>query len=112
MTSSEFGEEPLDQLDDCTAKGFTILPDDETTTPRQFGSVFHIERRGPDYFAKWISPVAIFPCAGARDDVSERALAAALKTGRWGEVTRLYRHNDVPDDQCFLKAPGWSLAYS
>ena len=92
-----------------TAKGFT-LPDDGRMATR--GAVFRIERRGDDYLAKWISPVAIFPCAGARDDASERALAAALEGGRWREVTRLFRHNDIPPERCFLKAPGWCLAYS
>src|ERR1700688_5190104 len=39
------------------------------------GAGFPIQRRGRDYFATWISPVAIFPGAGSRDEVSERALA-------------------------------------
>ena len=45
------------------------------------GAVFRIERRGKEYFATWISPVAIFPCAGSRDEVSERALAEAFAKG-------------------------------
>ena len=28
------------------------------------------------------------------------------------EVTRLYRHGELSDEQYFLKAPGWSLAYA
>jgi protein-L-isoaspartate(D-aspartate) O-methyltransferase len=107
----------LDQLADggrllvplTTAKGFSLSDD------RAFalhGAVFLIERRGEDFFARWISPVAVFPCAGARDDASEQALARALQTGRWADVTRLYRHNDIPDERAFLKAPGWCLAYN
>ena len=75
------------------------------------GAVLRIGRRGDDFFVKWISAVAIFPCAGARDEESEQALSKALAGGRLNEVTRLYRHNDVPDADCWLKAPGWSLAY-
>ena len=90
-----------------TAQGFG-MPDENVATR---GAVFLIERRAGDFHAKWISPVAIFPCAGARDDASEHSLAAAFKTGRWAEVTRLYRHNDLAAERCFLKAPGWSLAY-
>jgi protein-L-isoaspartate(D-aspartate) O-methyltransferase len=75
------------------------------------GAVLRIERRGEDFFVKWISAVAIFPCAGARDEVSEQALAKALAQGRFNEVTRLYRHENVPEADCWLKAPGWSLAY-
>jgi protein-L-isoaspartate(D-aspartate) O-methyltransferase len=92
-----------------TTEGFTLRDDDKMAAR---GAVFLIERDGDDYLAKWISPVAIFPCAGARDDASEQALAAALATGRWREVTRLYRRDDIPQDRCFLKAPGWCLAYS
>jgi len=77
-----------------------------------FGAVFRIERRGKDYLAYWISPVAIFPCAGNRDDVSERALAEALAKGGWQNVTRLYRNQEIPEERCWLRGSGWCLAYS
>ena len=32
------------------------------------GAVFRIERRGAEFLARWISPVAIFPCEGGRDE--------------------------------------------
>jgi protein-L-isoaspartate(D-aspartate) O-methyltransferase len=76
------------------------------------GAVYCIERRGRDYFATWISPVAIFPCAGSRDETSERALAAAFAKGGWERVTRLYRDQDVPEDRCWVRGPGWCLAFS
>jgi protein-L-isoaspartate(D-aspartate) O-methyltransferase len=76
------------------------------------GAVFRIERRGPDEFlARRISAVAMFPCEGGRDEASERALAAALEKGNAHAVTRLYRHQDLPPERCWLQAPGWSLAY-
>lgn len=76
------------------------------------GAVFKIERRSGDGFAaQRISGVAIFPCAGMRDAESETALAAALATGRAGEVRRLYRSNDVPEEDCWLRGDGWCLAY-
>ena len=75
------------------------------------GAVFRIERRAASYLAQWISPVAIFPCAGGRDGVSERALAAAFAGGGWQKVTRLYRDEDVADERCWLRGPGWCLAY-
>ena len=74
------------------------------------GAVFRIERRGCEYFAKWLSSVAIFPCEGMRDAASEAALAAAFEKGGWRDVTRLYRSNDVPAEKCWLSAPGWTLA--
>jgi len=75
------------------------------------GAVFLIERRGGDYLAKWLSPVAIFPCEGMRDAASEAALAAAFEKGGWRDVTRLYRGDDARQENCWLSAPGWSLAY-
>jgi protein-L-isoaspartate(D-aspartate) O-methyltransferase len=75
------------------------------------GAVFRIERRGQDYFASWISAVAIFPCAGSRDEVSERALADAFEKGGWQKVTRLFRDQEIPDERCWVRGPGWSLAY-
>jgi len=76
------------------------------------GAVFRIARRGKDYLAHWISPVAIFPCAGSRDEVSERALAEAFAKGGWQQVTRLYRDQEIPEQRCWVRGPGWSLAYS
>jgi protein-L-isoaspartate(D-aspartate) O-methyltransferase len=75
------------------------------------GAVFRIERRGDEFLASWISPVAIFPCEGARDAGSEAALDAAFGTGRVREVRRLYRRDDVPDADCWVRGSGWALAY-
>lgn len=75
------------------------------------GAVFRITRHGGEHDAKWIAPVAIFPCAGNRDPVSERALAAALAAGGARDVTRLYRHGDVAEEDCWLRGEGWCLAY-
>jgi protein-L-isoaspartate(D-aspartate) O-methyltransferase len=75
------------------------------------GAVFLIERRGGDYLTKWLSPVAIFPCEGMRDAASETELAAAFNRGGWRDVTRLYRGDQVAEEDCWLRAPGWSLAY-
>ena len=51
----------------------------------------------------------IFPCKGARDPLSEAALAEAFEKGGWKEVTGLCRGNDLPEDRCWLRAPGWCL---
>jgi protein-L-isoaspartate(D-aspartate) O-methyltransferase len=76
------------------------------------GGVFRIERRDKDYLACWISAVAIFPCAGSRDEVSERALADAFAKGDWQKVTRLYRNQEIPAEHCWLRGSGWCLAYN
>jgi protein-L-isoaspartate(D-aspartate) O-methyltransferase len=90
-------------------QGFGAVAPERTASA---GAVFRIERRGEDYFAAWISAVAIFPCAGSRDEASERALAEAFATGGWQQVTRLYRHQEIPEERCWLRGTEWCLAYS
>jgi len=97
-------------LDRLAEGGRLILP--LTTDVQRRGAVFRIERRTPEYLAHWITPVAIIPCEGVRDEISETALAEAFRKGGWERVTRLYRNDGVPEDRCWLRAPGWSLAYS
>ena len=46
-----------------------------------------------------------------RDEAGERALGAAFDKGGAERVTRLYLRDDLPEDQCWLRAPGWCLAY-
>ena len=43
--------------------------------------------------------------------VGAAALAAAFKKEDGREVTRLYRRDDVPDADCWVRGPGWCLAY-
>ena len=108
----------LDRLND---RGRLILPltsdngfgeNPENVPIQRRGAVFRIERRGNEFLAKWISAIAIFPCEGARDAESERALIGALEKGGWDRVTRLYRCGNVPEEQCWLKGPDWCLAYA
>ncbi|TIX87966.1 methyltransferase domain-containing protein [Rhizobium sp. P44RR-XXIV] len=76
------------------------------------GAVFLVTRKGDEFHAQWISPVAIFPCEGMRDAESERALAAAFESGEHKRVTRLYRGDEPPTEQCWLRGLGWCLAYA
>jgi protein-L-isoaspartate(D-aspartate) O-methyltransferase len=106
----------LDRLNDggrlilpLTAK--KTLPSGACGSIARHGAVFRIERKQVEYFAKWISAVGVYPCEGGRDDASEAALDAALQKGGWQEVRRLYRTDDIPADRCWLRGPGWVLAY-
>jgi protein-L-isoaspartate(D-aspartate) O-methyltransferase len=90
-------------------EGFGGIAPDRTASA---GAVFRIERRGADYLAYWVSPVAIFPCAGSRDEASEQALAEAFARGGWQKVTRLHRDQNIPDERCWLRGQGWCLAYN
>src|SRR5262249_54717035 len=102
---------PADQwLDRLRDGGRLILPLTTNDPPelQSHGAVFRIERRASAFLAQSISPVAIIPCEGARDKASEAALTEAFKKrGKWLLVTRLYRHDDVAQDRCWLRAPGW-----
>jgi protein-L-isoaspartate(D-aspartate) O-methyltransferase len=101
-------------LDQLKEGGRLILPLTADGFPNRDvrrGGVFWIERRGPEFLVRRISGVAIFACEGGRDEAGERALAAAFDRGGAERVTRLYRRGDLPEDQCWLRAPGWCLAY-
>ena len=74
------------------------------------GAVFRITRHGDAYAAKWISPVAIFPCAGNRDEASETALAAGLAKTEMTEVTRLRRDPHTQERTCCAHGDGWCFA--
>jgi protein-L-isoaspartate(D-aspartate) O-methyltransferase len=101
-------------LDRLAEGGRLIVPLTEADFPMadaRRGAVFRIERRGNDYAARRISAVAIFPCAGGRDEDAASALAAAFSKGSVENVTRLYRHDDMPKENCWLRGKGWCLAY-
>jgi protein-L-isoaspartate(D-aspartate) O-methyltransferase len=76
------------------------------------GAVFLITRRGSAFDARLLAPVIIFPCEGMRDAASEQALAAAFKRPGIESVKKLRLTGDVPDKDCWVKAPGWSLTYA
>ncbi|KMO21060.1 protein-L-isoaspartate O-methyltransferase family protein [Methylobacterium platani] len=81
-------------------------------TPVTRGAIFLIEREAEDrYAARCLSPTLIYPCAGARDPEAERALGRALAAGGQEAVRRLCRGDALPEAGCWLRGPGWCLAY-
>jgi protein-L-isoaspartate(D-aspartate) O-methyltransferase len=60
-----------------TNKGFRH--NDPAVPIERRGAVFRIEHRSGEFLARWISPVATFPCESARDTISE---AAPLRRSR------------------------------
>jgi protein-L-isoaspartate(D-aspartate) O-methyltransferase len=74
------------------------------------GGVLLVMRQGDVYAARWISGVAIFPCAGNRDEAAARVLAEALGKPQTREVARLLRHAHAPDADCRVHGEGWCLA--
>jgi protein-L-isoaspartate(D-aspartate) O-methyltransferase len=113
---------PAEQwLDGLTDGGRLLLPltrVKQTAGNVRHGRVFRIERRGTEYIVQPVTAVAVYPCEGCgRDPGSEAALAAAIErdlesqTDGWRRVTRLYRGSEVPEERCWLRAPGWVLAF-
>jgi protein-L-isoaspartate(D-aspartate) O-methyltransferase len=108
-------------LDRLTDGGRLLLP---LTRVKQaagnvrHGRVFRVERRGTEYCVQPVTAVAVYPCEGwGRDPGSEAALATAIErdiesgTEGWRRVTRLYRGTEIPGERCWLRAPGWVLAF-
>ena len=116
-------------LDALKPGGRMVLPLTVSYTTDQgnsmtYGAIFLITRHPNDphhFAARGISGVHIYPCVGVRDEASEKALFAAfdskgLKNGDarnsgLERVTRLYRTDDIPEERCWVRAPGWCLAY-
>ena len=96
----------LDRLKDGGRMILALTRDKDTGGP-----FFLIERRGDGFLAKWLFLGSLFPCEGARDAESERALVAALEKGGGDRVTHLYRRGDVSEERCWLKGPDWCLTY-
>src|SRR6201995_4462280 len=97
-------------LDRLADGGRLILP--LTTNQGFMGSTSGpFERQGEEFLATRVSGVGIFPCEGGRDEASAAALQAAFEKGGSERVTRLYRRDDLPEERCWLRAPGWCLAY-
>jgi protein-L-isoaspartate(D-aspartate) O-methyltransferase len=61
----------------------SFMSDDAPEPIERRGAVFCIERHGGEFLARWIGPIAIIPCEGVRDTLSEAALVAAFKKGGW-----------------------------
>ncbi len=111
---------PAAWLDALEPDGRLILPlaTDEgwrsfdTAKIARRGAMFGIARDKRGYRARWLSPVAIYPCAGDRDPASEAALRRAFRRGGGKRLRRLHRHGDVPAERCWVRGKGWGLTYA
>jgi len=74
--------------------------------------IFRVELHGDEFHVSQGVMGAFISAEGPEDLAAERALAEALERGEARKVTRLYRHQEVPDEQCWLRGEGWCLAYA
>lgn len=101
----------LDALHPSGRLLFPLTPDGVGNMPG-LGGMLLITRVTEERFdARFISPVMIIPCAGARDDETARRLAEAFRRGDSGNVRSL-RLNASPDETCWCSGNGWWLSTS
>ena len=99
-------------LEALSEGGRLILPLTVARGPEESGGglMLRIVRRGDAYEARFISPVAIFPCAGARDEELDRRLREALMRGNFAAVRQLRRDAHEAGDSCWLHGEGFCLS--
>jgi protein-L-isoaspartate(D-aspartate) O-methyltransferase len=74
------------------------------------GWMLRVVRRGDAIEARFVSPVGIFHCAGARRSDEADALARAFLGGGQQAVRSLRRDVHRPDDGCWLHGDGFCLS--
>ncbi len=101
-------------LDNLRPGGRLLLPLTMATDPNANGMGFmlKVEREGQGYAARFLSPVMIFPCIGARDEEANQRLRYAMKLGTWGSVKSLRRESHESSDTCWLHGVTFCLSTS
>lgn len=76
----------------------------------QTGYVLQVTHEPRGYTARFISPVSIFSCIGARDPQSDRYLGDAFARGGWESVRSLRRDTHEAQPSCWLHGAGFCLS--
>ena len=74
------------------------------------GHMLRVERRADSYAARFISPVGIFHCIGARTERGEHILRAAYQRGDVSEVHGLRRDSHDEQPTCWLHSSSFCLS--
>src|SRR5438105_3614681 len=99
-------------LEALSEGGRLILPLTVARDPEESGGGFMLRlvREGDAYEARFISPVAIFPCVGSRDEESNRRLREALMRGNFDAVRQLRRDAHEAAADCWFHGDGFCLS--
>lgn len=73
------------------------------------GHMLLVTRDGTDFLARFVSPVGIFHCAGARTNEGHERLKRAYEAGGHDAVRRLRREPHASTPACWLHADGFCL---
>jgi protein-L-isoaspartate(D-aspartate) O-methyltransferase len=88
---------------------FPLTPDGAGEMPGVGGMLLITRVTEEKFDARFISPVMIIPCVGARDAETAKKLAEAFKRGDSGKVRSL-RRKTSPDETCWCSGNGWWLS--
>jgi protein-L-isoaspartate(D-aspartate) O-methyltransferase len=80
------------------------------TLKNQGGRILKAKRRSPNWQARFIGQVGIYPCVGARSAPAETRLRKALAGGGAEEVRSLRRDKHVRGRDCWLHGKGFCLS--
>jgi protein-L-isoaspartate(D-aspartate) O-methyltransferase len=104
-------------LDSLKPRGRLIFPlirwpqgGDLRTGPAGWGVMIRVHRLEGAYSAGVVSPVAIFPCAGALDAEADRLLAQSFERGGLAVVHSLRRDVHEADSSCLLHGRGYCFS--
>lgn len=90
---------------------FPLTPDGHRGMPGLGGMLLVTRVSEGRFDARFLSPVMIIPCVGARDHETAEKLAHAFKRGDSGKVRSL-RRKTLPDENCWCSGNGWWLSTS
>lgn len=106
---------PLDTWLDALRPGgrllFPLTPDGPGEIPGLGGMLLVTRVKEERFDARFLCPVMIIPCVGARDSQTAKHLAEAFKRGDSGKVRSL-RRRALPDETCWCSGSGWWLSTS
>jgi protein-L-isoaspartate(D-aspartate) O-methyltransferase len=99
---------PLDiWLDALRPSGRLLLP---MTGAGGWGAALMVTRGTSDILAaRFVSPIGIYPCDGARNEEMAAKLGAAISRRDFDKVKSL-RRGTLPDETCWLAGDGWWLS--
>ncbi len=96
-------------LDALADGGRLLLP--MTAGQSWGGFMLRLDRRGKHFAATSAGWVGFYPCAGARSDTEQAALAKALQDPAGQQAMRsLRRDPHARDETCWLHGDGWCLS--
>jgi protein-L-isoaspartate(D-aspartate) O-methyltransferase len=99
----------LDALRPAGRLLFPLTPDGHGAMPGLGGMLLVTRVKEDQFAARFVCPVMIIECAGARDSEMAKKLAEAFKRGDSGKVRSLWR-NRPPDETAWCAGEGWWLS--